>query len=269
MESFRHLEPYGLFLAPLFGALWGSFLNVCIYRIPLGQNLAFPASRCPHCESPIRWFDNIPLFSWLWLRGRCRRCAHPISPLYPAVESLTALLTWQVVWVFGFRWESLALVALGYAFIVLMMIDFDYYILPDVVTLPGMVIGLAVAWIPTLGSPLPSLQDALIGAAVGGGGLWLFAWLFKTLTGKEGMGLGDVKLLAMIGAWLGWQALPFTLFGASLLGSVMGIGWILLKGRDRSLPIPFGPYLVLAAWSYLYVGADLYRWYLQGFVPGY
>jgi leader peptidase (prepilin peptidase) / N-methyltransferase len=260
---------FSYFLALLFGGIWGSFLNVCIYRLPLGESIVSPPSRCPGCEKQISWYDNIPILSWSLLRGRCRHCKTAISPLYPAIEALTALLTLQIVWVFGFSWEALALVCLGYAFIVLMMIDFYHYILPDVITLPGILIGLILAWLPQVGPPLAQFDDALIGVAAGGGGLWAFAWTFEKITGKVGMGFGDVKLLALVGAWLGWQALPFTLFGAALMGSVVGLAWIGLRGRDKTKPIPFGPYLVLAAWSFLFIGPQVYGWYLHGSFPGY
>ncbi|MBF0448387.1 MAG: prepilin peptidase [Magnetococcales bacterium] len=258
------------FLSFFFGTLWGSFLNVCIYRIPLEQNIAFPASRCTHCDHSIAWYDNIPLISWgLLLRGKCRHCQASISAIYPFVEAMTGLLTLQVVMVFGYSLESIALLVLGYAFIVLLMIDLYHYILPDVITLPGMLLGVILAALPQVSAPLASLPDSLLGLAVGGGGLWAFAWIFEKITGKVGMGFGDVKLLGLVGAWLGWQALPFTLFFAALMGSVVGLSWIGLLGRDRAKPIPFGPYLVLAAWFYLFVGESVYSWYLSTAYPGY
>jgi leader peptidase (prepilin peptidase) / N-methyltransferase len=269
MDIYGSFGDFAFYLAFLFGAVWGSFLNVCIYRLPLGESIVSPASRCPGCEKPIVWYDNIPLLSWMILRGRCRHCQSSISPVYPFIEAVSALLTLHVVMVFGFSWESLALICLGYSFIVMMMIDLYHYILPDVITLPGILIGLILTWTTQLGSPLGTFDDALIGVAVGGGGLWAFAFIFEKITGKVGMGLGDVKLLAMVGAWLGWQALPYTIFFAALMGSVVGLSWIGLMGRDRSKPIPFGPYLVLAAWSYIFIGAQVYDWYLYGSPPGY
>lgn len=263
------VENYAVFLAPLFGALWGSFLNVCIYRIPIGRSIVHPPSCCPGCNKPIGWYDNVPIFSWLLLRGRCRHCKQGISAVYPVIEVITAILTWHIVTVFGLSWEAGALILLGYAFIVLTMIDLEHYILPDVITLPGILSGLVLAWLPQVGAPIASLSDALLGVAVGGGGLWAFAWLFEKMTGKVGMGFGDVKLLAMVGAWLGWQSLGFTIFFAALFGSIIGIAWITILGRDRSKPIPFGPYLVLAAWSYIFIGSDVYAWYLHNSYPGY
>ncbi|MBF0180204.1 MAG: prepilin peptidase [Magnetococcales bacterium] len=251
-----------LTLVFIIGLVWGSFLNVCIHRIPLEENIVFPNSRCPACKAAIRWHDNIPLFGWLLLGGRCRDCRGRISPVYPAVELIAALLTLTTVLRFGLTPTGIALVVLGYALIVLTAIDFEHYILPDVITLPGIAIGLLLSFTPWFAPPMASWQGALWGAGAGGGGLWLFAWLFRKISGKDGMGQGDIKLTAMLGAWLGWQALPFTIFGSAVIGSVVGIGWILTSGRDRSLPIPFGPYLALAAWAYLYLGPAVYAWYL-------
>ncbi|MBF0629987.1 MAG: prepilin peptidase [Magnetococcales bacterium] len=247
----------------LFGIVWGSFLNVCIHRLPLDENIVFPPSHCPHCNHNISWYDNIPLLGWVLLRGRCRHCRGGISFTYPLVELLAGLLAVQVALHFGLRWENLVLVVLGYAFIILTFIDFHHYILPDVITLPGMVLGILVAWSGWLAPPLADLHHALVGLLLGGGGLWAFAWLFQKITGKVGMGLGDVKLLGMIGAWMGWQSLPFTLFFSALAGSVVGITWMFMAGRDRSQPIPFGPYLAGAAWAYLFIGKDVYAWYLR------
>lgn len=251
----------------LFGSVVGSFLNVLIHRLPLGENVVFPASHCPHCGKRIRWHDNVPLLGWLWLGGRCRDCRAPISPRYPLVELAAGLLPLVVVARFGFTPAAALLTLLGMACITLLVIDLYHYILPDVITLPGIALGLALAFVPGLSPPFPPWSSALIGAAVGGGGLWLFAWTFEKVTGKPGMGFGDVKLLALFGAWMGWPALPFTLFGAAVLGSLVGGGWILFFGRDRSLPIPFGPYLIIAAWIYLFYGLRIWQWYF-GLVSG-
>ncbi|MBF0383589.1 MAG: prepilin peptidase [Magnetococcales bacterium] len=266
MEIFGN---FAFFLAFAFGGIWGSFLNVCIYRIPAGQSIVYPPSRCPGCEKSIAWYDNIPILSWLYLKGKCRNCKTSISPQYPIIEALSAIMTLHVVTVFGFSWEALALICLGYSFIVMMVIDLYHYILPDVITLPGIIIGLLLAWLPQVGDPIATFNDSIMGVVVGGGGLWLFAWIFEKVTGKVGMGFGDVKLLAMVGAWLGWQALGFTIFFAALLGSIIGIAWITLLGRDRAKPIPFGPYLVLAAWIYIFIGEQVYDWYLNGIYSGF
>lgn len=260
------IPTYLVFFVFLFGLTWGSFLNVCIFRIPRGESIVYPPSHCTGCGQAIRWYDNIPLLSWVVLHGKCRQCKETISFIYPLVEFLAGLLTLQTVIQFGLTWESLALICLGYAFIVLVFIDLYHYILPDVITLPGVVLGLLLAGSQLLGSPLANIHDAAIGVAAGGGGLWAFAWIFEKITGKVGMGFGDVKLLAMIGAWFGWQALPFTLFFAALVGSLIGIIWIAIIGRDRSFPIPFGPYLAGAAWLYLFVGQRVYHWYWGYFI---
>lgn len=246
----------------IFGLIWGSFLNVCIYRLPLEESIVFPNSRCTSCQQAIQWHDNIPILSWLWLRGKCRHCQTAISPIYPIVELLTGVLTLTTIHHFGLNPTGIALTILGYALLVMTVIDLYYYILPDVITLPGIVIGLLLNLTPWFGPPMGTWQNSLLGIVVGGGGLWLFGWLFHRITGKDGMGFGDVKLLAMLGAWLGWQALPFTIFGSAVLGSIVGILWIVIFRRDRTLPIPFGPYLALAAWGYLYVGNATYAWYL-------
>lgn len=245
----------------VFGLVIGSFLNVCIHRLPLEQEVVKTPSHCPRCQHGIAWYDNIPVVSWLILRGRCRHCREPISVQYPLVELLAGVVAVVTVHRFDLTPTAAALVVLGFAFLVMTVIDLYHYILPDVITLPGIVVGLVLSVLPWFGPPLADWQDALIGAGSGGGGLWLFAWLFFKITGREGMGFGDVKLIAMIGAWLGWQALPFTIFCAAALGSVVGITWILALGRDRHLPIPFGPYLTGAAWLYPFIGPDVYAWY--------
>ncbi|MEO5365667.1 MAG: prepilin peptidase [Magnetococcus sp. WYHC-3] len=250
-------------LALIVGAVCGSFLNVCIYRLPEGHSVVHPGSRCPSCGAAIRWYHNIPILGWVMLRGRCADCGDAISIQYPLVELAGALVAWTTLLHLGPSLETVAFALLGLAFIALAMIDFRHYILPDVITLPGILAGLIAAALLGPGQALPDLESSAWGAAAGGGGLWLFAWLFQRVTGKAGMGLGDVKLLALIGAWLGWAALPFTLFASALLGSVVGLGWILLLGRDRHLPIPFGPYLIAAAWIYLYQGPQVYAWYWQ------
>ena len=252
---------YLLVFVFVIGLIWGSFLNVCICRIPQEESIVFPGSRCPSCRQAIAWYDNIPVFSWVLLRGHCRHCQTSISPLYPVIELTAALLTLLTVVQFGVTPTGIALTLLGYALLTRLFIDLFHYILPDVITLPGVAIGLLLTLCPWFGPPLATWQSALIGVGAGGGGLWLFGWLFYRCTGKEGMGLGDVKLTAMIGAWLGWQSLPFTLFAAALIGSMVGILWIALSGRDRSLPIPFGPYLALGAWGYLSFGPTFYAWY--------
>lgn len=268
--------------AGLLGLLVGSFLNVVIYRLPLmmeGEwraqcnellginnpaaappiNLITPRSRCPHCKHLIRAWENIPVISYLLLRGRCAACGARISPRYPWVELLTAVLSALVAWRFGFGWAAGAALLLTWALIALSFIDFDHQLLPDSITLPLLWVGLALSLFETAqGAPLfVDSESAIIGALAGYLSLWSVYILFKLVTGKEGMGRGDFKLLAVLGAWLGWQALPVVILMASLVGAVVGITLIMARGRDKNLPIPFGPYLALAGWITLLWGAQI------------
>ncbi|MBF0142918.1 MAG: prepilin peptidase [Magnetococcales bacterium] len=251
----------------LYGAIVGSFLNVCIVRIPEGREIVVTPSACPRCGARIAWHDNVPILGWVWLRGRCRHCREPISIQYPLVEAAMALLAVAIAHRFGLTWGALALGVLGAALIVLTVIDLYHYILPDVITLPGILCGLGLSLVPGVGPPIADWSASLTGVIAGGGGLWAFAWSFEKITGKVGMGFGDVKLTAMIGAWLGGQALPFTIFIAAVIGSVVGLVWIVIGGRDRALPIPFGPYLAAAALLYAFYGPALHRLYM-GWVLG-
>ncbi len=272
-------------LATLVGAMVGSFLNVVIHRLPImmerqwreqcreleeaGEaetaepeepfNLAVPPSSCPHCGYRIRPWQNIPILGYLLLRGRCAGCGKAISPRYPLIEAATAALTGFVAWHFGFGIEALAAMALTWALIALTMIDFDHQLLPDAITLPFLWLGLGLSLLPLFATP----EEAIVGAMAGYLALWSVYWLFKLLTGKEGMGYGDFKLLAMFGAWLGWQALPVIIIMSSLVGAVIGIALILFRGRDRNVPIPFGPYLAIAGWITLIWGDEITTAYLR------
>ncbi len=240
------------------GAIVGSFLNVCIYRIPAGESVVTPASRCPACGTPIRPWDNIPLFSYVWLRGRCRACQARISSRYFLVELLTAL---AAVAVYGhFALSALAVVSFAFlcALIVITFIDLDHQIIPNVISVPGIGAGLLAAVL--IGQP--RWTDSLTGLVLGGGLLWVVAEGYQRVTGHEGMGGGDIKLLAMIGAFLGWRAVPVTLLVGSLAGSLIGIGLILLRGGDRRAAIPFGPFLAAGAVCALFFGDALITWYL-------
>lgn len=258
----------------LLGAMVGSFINVVVYRLPKMMerdwhhqcsqllaleaaaispapfNLAFPDSHCPHCQHAIRWWENIPLFSYLCLRGKCSSCQQTISLRYPLVELLSALLSTIVVWQLGLDLVGISALFLTWALIALALIDYDTQLLPDDITLPLLWVGLLL----NLFALHTSLADAVIGAMAGYLILWSIFWLFKILTGKEGMGYGDFKLLAAFGAWLGWQALPMIILLSSIVGSVIGIGLIAFKGRDSQIPIPFGPYLAIAGWIVLVAG---------------
>ena len=272
-----------LTVTALLGLMVGSFLNVVIHRLPLmmqrdwrGQcaeyleqpelaptdeaiTLARPRSRCPHCGHAITALENIPVLSYLWLRGKCSGCGARISPRYPIIEVVTALLSLAVAWHFGFGWALAGGLLLTWALIALTMIDFDHQLLPDSITLPLLWLGLAL----NLAGIYTDIQSAVIGAMAGYLSLWSIYWLFKLTTGKEGMGFGDFKLLAMLGAWMGWQALPVIILLSSAVGAVIGIGLIVLRGRDRNIPIPFGPYLAIAGWIAFLWGERITQTYLQ------
>jgi leader peptidase (prepilin peptidase)/N-methyltransferase len=254
-------------VAFVFGAIVGSFLNVCIVRIPKGDSIVDPPSRCPACNTAIRFYDNIPLISYLVLGGRCRSCGARISPRYLFVELLMACLAVALYYQFGFSLSFLVSFIFVAALIVISFIDLDVRIVPDVISLPGIVAGLLFSVVARylVSDPselIPSPLSALIGVLVGGGFLLALAWAYEAFTGVEGMGGGDVKLLAMIGAFLGWTAIPFTLFFASLTGSIIGLGFMISKGVGRRFALPFAPFLCLGALLYLFFGNELISLYL-------
>ena len=243
--------------AGLFGALVGSFLNVCIYRLPRQESIAWPGSHCPACSHPIAWYDNIPLASYLILAGRCRHCAANISLQYPVVEALNAVGYVGLLWFFGPGWPVLAYGLLYSALLVVAGTDLSHKIIPNVITLPGIVVGLlSAATILPLG-----LINALVGLLVGGGILWLLAWASPYLFGKEGMGGGDIKLLAMIGAFLGWKPALLTIMVGSFVGSVVGVTLLAARVIKREDYIPFGPFLVFGALVSLFFGQPILDWY--------
>ncbi|MCC7311305.1 MAG: prepilin peptidase [Sulfuritalea sp.] len=266
--------------AGLLGLMVGSFLNVVIHRLPImmerdwaaqcaelrGEappaleplSLAKPRSRCPKCGHPITALENIPVISWLVLRGRCKGCAAPISPRYPLIEALTGLLFGLAAWHFGFTAAGLGALVLIAALFALTVIDFDTQLLPDDITLPLLWIGLAL----NAFNVYTDLKSAVIGAMAGYLSLWSVYWLFKLFTGKEGMGYGDFKLLAALGAWLGWQMLPLTILLSSMVGAVVGISMMVIARHGRNVPIPFGPYLAAAGLIALVWGKPLTRAYL-------
>jgi leader peptidase (prepilin peptidase) / N-methyltransferase len=248
-------------IAFIFGAVIGSFLNVCIYRIPAGVSIVSPPSRCPGCETPIRWYQNIPIISYLLLGGKCAVCKTPISIRYPLVEALTGLLFVLILYTFGLQWATLVYWLFAGALVVITFIDLDHQIIPDVISLPGIIVGfLAVFAVPWV-----TWTDSLLGILLGGGSLFLVAAGYEFLTKKEGMGGGDIKLLAMIGAFLGWQAILPVIFLSSFIGSLVGVPLMLIKKADRRLAIPFGPFLALGAMIYLLWGRMLVEWYLSFF----
>jgi leader peptidase (prepilin peptidase)/N-methyltransferase len=273
-----------LVLVGLLGLVIGSFLNVVVHRLPIMMetqwrrecrqfleleaaeslkpvppfNLAIPGSHCPECSRPLTLLENIPLVSYVALGGRCAGCKARISFRYPLVEMLSAVLAVMVAWQFGPTLPMLAALLLTWSLLALSMIDLDCQLLPDLITLP-------MLWLGLLASVLTVFVDSdasILGACLGYGSLWLVYWLFKWLTGKEGMGFGDFKLLAMLGAWLGWASLPMIILLASLVGAVSGLGLILFLKRDHRVPIPFGPYLAAAGWLALMWGNELNAYYL-------
>jgi leader peptidase (prepilin peptidase)/N-methyltransferase len=275
------------------GLIVGSFLNVVIYRLPVMLErewrtqaadvlaggsasapepanerftLSTPRSACPKCKAPITAWQNIPVVSWLALRGRCASCKTKISTRYPLVELATGLLSAWVAWHFGFGVSAACGLLVTWSLIALTGIDIDHQLLPDNITLPLMWAGLvaAVAIGPVVSAPLPvSVKDAVIGAAAGYLSLWLVFHAFRLVTGKEGMGYGDFKLFAALGAWLGWKLLPLVIILSAATGAVLGILMIVLRGRDRSAPMPFGPYLAAAGWIAMMYGDSLVNGYLR------
>ena len=242
-----------------FGAIVGSFLNVCICRIPKGESIVFPGSHCPHCQRLIPFYDNIPLVSYFVLRAKCRYCRGPISFQYPLVEAMTALSSFLLLSRFGVSWSYLFYFSFLASLIVITVIDLFHQIIPDVVSLPGIGVGL----IGSLVLPRGSFLGSLTGALLGGGILFLVAFGYQWLFKREGMGGGDVKLLAMIGAFLGWKAVILTIFLSSLIGSIVGVLVMILKGKDFKYAIPFGPFLSLGAVLSLFCGDQIVRWYLM------
>jgi leader peptidase (prepilin peptidase)/N-methyltransferase len=248
--------------AVLLGLCLGSFANVCIYRIPLNKSIVHPASSCPHCGAKIRFFDNIPLISYLLLRGRCRGCHVSISMRYPLVEIFMAFLSLALFVRFGFQLQYILFLVFAGTLVILSFIDFDHKILPDVLTLPGIAVGWMVSFLP--GGI--SWVDSLIGLIAGGGSLYLVAVVYERITGREGLGGGDIKLLAMIGAWMGWMSLPLIVLMSSLGGAVIGSIFILAGGKSARTQIPFGPFLSLGALCYLFFGREISHWYFGLFM---
>ncbi len=248
---------YSLF-AFLFGSVVGSFLNVCICRMPKDESVVSPPSHCPYCPYQIRWYDNIPLVSYLLLRGKCRGCGAHISLQYPLVELLNGVLTLLLFLRFGPTPVFGVLFLFCSALVVITFIDIEHQIIPDEISLSGIVVGFILSFFLKGHTWLNSLMGILLG----GGTLLLVAYAYQRFTGKDGMGGGDIKLLAMMGAFLGWKAVPFIIFAGSLVGSVVGISIMVLQKKDSKLAIPFGPYLAFGAVLYIFYGKTLIRWYL-------
>ena len=239
----------------LLGAAIGSFLNVCIRRIPAGESLVFPASHCPKCNYSIRFYDNIPIISFLLLRGRCRNCREGISLQYPLVELLTAIMALLLFWKFGLTLKFLFSFLFACVLIIITFIDLEHQIIPDVLTLLGIPVFFLAAVFAMGVSPL----EAVLGVLIGGGILYAIAFGYELITKREGMGGGDIKLLAMLGAFFGWKSLFFILLVSSFLGAIVGISVILIKGKDMRYAVPFGPFLSLAALAYIFWGDEFIR----------
>jgi leader peptidase (prepilin peptidase)/N-methyltransferase len=280
-----------LFGCALLGLVIGSFLNVVVYRLPImmelewrshlseldesdftppphapgkGFNLWWPPSACPQCGHRIAAWENVPIVSYLWLRGRCRSCGAVISKRYPFVEAFVAVVSVVVAWTFGPTWACVAALIFSWTLIALALIDIDHQLLPDSLTIPLLWAGLLISLFSIDGEPiLADVESSVIGAVAGYMSLWSVYHLFKLLTGKDGMGYGDFKLLAALGAWLGWQSLPLIILLSAIVGSIIGVAMIAVGGRSRHTPIPFGPYLAAAGWITLLWGDRLTSTYVQ------
>ncbi len=247
------------FLIFIFGLCIGSFLNVCIYRLPKSKSIVHPRSMCPHCGALIRSYDNIPILSYLALKGKCRHCETSISFRYPVIELMSGIFAVGVFLKYGLTFEAVIYYAFVAALLVITFIDIDHQIIPDVITLPGIPIFFAASF------ALPEITavESILGILIGGGSLFSIAWLYHLLTQKEGMGGGDIKLLAMMGAIIGWQGVLFAIFVASAVGTVSGMLLMLKNRKTMKLAIPFGPFLAIGGTAYILFGPQLIAWYFN------
>jgi leader peptidase (prepilin peptidase) / N-methyltransferase len=243
----------------IFGLCIGSFLNVCIYRLPISKSIVKPRSMCSNCGTLIAAYDNIPILSYLWLKGRCRHCRIKISPRYPMVELIAGLFALGTYLKFGLTVEALIYYLFFAALMVVTFIDLDHRIIPDIITLPG----IPICFMAGFALPAITFIDALLGILIGGGSLFLVAWAYSLITKKEGMGGGDIKLLAMMGAIVGWKGVLFTIFVASLAGTLAGLAVMLQSRKGLKLAVPFGPFLSIGSITYIFFGAPLIAWYFN------
>ncbi len=260
-------DPVLLVISALFGAIVGSFLNVVILRLPdPNQSIVYPASHCPRCSSSLHWYENIPIISYIFLRGKCSHCKVPISLQYPLVELMMALLAAALIYTFQLSITTAGYFLFSAALLVIIVIDIHHQIIPDVISLPGIVLGVLFSFV----SPTVTWQSSLIGLLVGGGVLYAVAFFYFLLRKVDGMGGGDIKLLAMIGAWLGWQSLPFVIFASSLSGSLVGLIAMFYQRKGGRTRIPFGPFLSLSALVYTFFSENIlyfFHLYLTGQWP--
>lgn len=243
----------------IFGLCIGSFLNVCIYRLPAAKSISHPRSSCTNCGELIRFYDNIPVISYMILKGRCRFCSEPISLRYPVVEILTGLFALITFVKYGLTLEALIYFIFIAALLVITFIDIDHQIIPDVITLPG----IPIFFIASFALPEINYLESILGILIGGGSLLLVAWTYNLITKKEGMGGGDIKLLAMLGAVIGWKGVLFTIFVASAVGTISGMLVMLKTRKSRKLAIPFGPFLAIGGITYVFFGSQLIFWYFK------
>ena len=259
-----YYHPVWLFAFFSFGAVIGSFLNVCIYRMPLNMSVIRPPSSCMKCKAPLRYYDNIPIVGYFIRQGRCRYCGFPFSMRYAAIELLTALLFIAVYSIYGLQSQTLFWLLFVSVSIVITFIDIDHRIIPNKISLTGIPVGFAA------GLVMPEIVDwwfvtplqSILGIVFGGGVFWLVNIVYFSITGRDGIGLGDVKLLAMLGGFFGWQTVLFTIFFSSLLGSIVGVSVVVLYGRSSRHPIPFGPFIVLGCWISIWWSHSILRWFL-------
>jgi leader peptidase (prepilin peptidase)/N-methyltransferase len=242
--------------ASALGAIVGSFLNVCIYRLPRDKSIVWPGSACPHCGRALAWFENIPILSYLALRGRCRTCAAPISIRYPTIEMVTAVMFALAWWYYGPGFLIVSRLLFGCALIVLFAIDLEHHVLPNMITLPGIIVGFALSFLIE-----PGWLASLIGIVVGGGSLWAVAEGYYRVRHEEGLGMGDVKMLAMIGAFVGWKLTLLALMLASLSGSLIGVFLIITQRGGLKYALPFGTFLAIGAAAAATIGPSLLAWY--------
>ena len=243
----------------IFGLCIGSFLNVCIYRLPAAQSIAHPRSKCPECSKLIAFYDNVPVLSFLWLKGHCRHCGVKIGLRYPTVELIAGIFALATFLRFGLNIEALIYFAFIACLLVVTFIDLDHRIIPDVITLPGIPICFAASF----ALPAMTYKAALLGIVAGGGSLFLVAWVYSLITKKEGMGGGDIKLLAMMGALVGWKGVLFTIFISSLVGTLSGLAVMLHTRKGMKLAVPFGPFLAIGGITYIFIGPRLIHWYFN------